>query len=205
MDLLKREIEDVLATIPGKVASLHRIKLKDIDLSQAPPSFNCISLHTSHARDDVAFHFTFDPELRICCAIVFDVQVIGRVRLNACVTVHSFRGCFRLFIPMRAGPMQIAIERRTNISCDFEAKLGSLLAVSTPKVQGLWTSLLSWFHTFVHSKVIPIELEDSLRVPELSAVEKRGKRRRWTAPVRKERRQSRIRVRRRFDVLPCVF
>ena len=175
---LKLEIRRAFARIPRDVRAVQSLTLKDFSLrNPLPPSIDGVSLVSTGEHDSIEFGFHYSPKLSITAGAVVFVPYIGLVNVNVRVSLHSFRGHMRLYVPNATGPAEIHILESTEIKCDLKAELGSLIKVETEAMNSIWQSILNWIHTYLRSKVIKIPLEEML-------AEKPCQPRRMTIPAR---------------------
>ena len=175
---LKLEIRRAFARIPRDVRAVQSLTLKDFSLrNPLPPSIDGVSLVSTEEHDSIELGFHYSPKLSITAGAVVFVPYIGLVNVNVRVSLHSFRGHMRLYVPDATGPAEIHILESTEIKCDLKAELGSLIKVETEAMNSIWQSILNWIHTYLRSKVIKIPLEELL-------AEKACQPRRMTIPAR---------------------
>jgi hypothetical protein len=212
-EFLRTEIETVFATIPEDVSAIRSIRLIGFELSTSPPVIDEISLETSSRNNEVVFRFRFNPGLVCQVSLGVPVLLVSEIQIAAHLTFTGFDGAFRLFIPPKAGPMQLRILPTTVINCDFGVEVGSTMKVTqSADLIPIWTSLLDWAHGYIHRKVITIPLEEAvLRAPDSrpeTKLEKptKGKGRSRRRKKRSEPRgEPRVRLRRFFELYPYDF
>lgn len=160
---LKQEIRSAFTRIPRDVKAVRSLTLKDFTLQNPlPPSIDGVSLVSTGSVDSIELGFHYTPRLSISAEASVVVPYIGVVRVNLRVSLHSFRGHMRLFVPKTRGRAEIHILESTEIKCDLKAELGSLIKVETEAMNSIWQSILNWIHSYLHSKVIKIPLEEVL-------------------------------------------